>query len=42
LDINFFGRLKENLRPGQIIPDEMGGLLSTAFMKTVRIPLACA
>jgi hypothetical protein len=42
LDVTFFGRLKGNLHPTQIIPDELGGLLNTAFMKTVRIPLTCA
>jgi hypothetical protein len=31
-----------NLHPAQIIPNELGGLLYTAFVETVRIPLACA
>lgn len=34
--------LCSSTRKAQIIPDELGGLLNTVFMKTVRIPLACA
>jgi hypothetical protein len=42
LDVTFFGHLREKLNPAQIIPEELGGLLNTAFMKTVSTLLACA